>query len=554
MFNHLLIEDPRLRAAAERTVNCFDINQKLAFDALKAMNYGLLFIPGSPGSGKTHWALGVSALAQMGSDKVRVLFLQDVNKPVDEACHRMHLLYKTYGMEKSIIRLSSWPKESRRSLSVESLKPGSRNERFPDFHTGFFAQLLRRTASNAQEETHSKTAPTLDEAAWLHFVKNRNEFPIASAAFDQIRRDKRDIHHMPGIDLGACNDELRRLYEKVISSADFIATTPVAAAQESFASMFSPDIIFMDEAAHATELSALIPLALFKSKACIFLGECRTTRPCVRHQHQHSEQMKYPTLSRAMMHKDAAVPEWLTNHRSHNKLHTLHSALYYDGSVESNTGPQTGPISESSAEMVIYMNRLRGVPCDIPRLLKWFDFAATEQANHAQSPYSSAHSRYVIARVKELLEVDWFKSTSDDISPGSILIVTSAVESQRKYEKRLKSFEPEHRERVRVRTVGTTQGIEADVVFIDIARANEYINDTSLLNVALSRARQAEFILLEYPESSLYGACLKQIYDWCSANGQKAESDMEFEKHDEMTSSDLQLVENVGMNLKISGW
>ncbi|RFU78586.1 hypothetical protein TARUN_3629 [Trichoderma arundinaceum] len=66
------------------------------------------------------------------------------------------------------------------------------------------------------------------------------------------------------------------LYRDVLAEADFVATTPVAASG-SFATLFRPEIIFMDEAPHARELTTLIPMAYFDPLAWIFTGDVKQT-------------------------------------------------------------------------------------------------------------------------------------------------------------------------------------------------------------------------------------------------------------------------------------
>jgi regulator of nonsense transcripts 1 len=93
--------------------------QKAAYmHGFRKLHCGLCILPGGPGAGKTHFNLFTIAMAQ--SDLLprpvmvrskpqkrcpKVLFIVDMNCPVDDVCNRMIGLYKDLGMKKSVIRM-----------------------------------------------------------------------------------------------------------------------------------------------------------------------------------------------------------------------------------------------------------------------------------------------------------------------------------------------------------------------------------------------------------------------------------------------------------------
>lgn len=60
--------------------------------------------------------------------------------------------------------------------------------------------------------------------------------------------------------------------------------------------------------------------------------------------------------------------------------------------------------------------------------------------------------------------------------------------------------------RCEARTIDTCQGGEADIVFLDMVRsdATDFTDDPNRLNVAITRARQGEIIMM-HPGSKLFG-------------------------------------------------
>ena len=122
---------------------------------------------------------------------------------------------------------------------------------------------------------------------------------------------------------------------------------------------FRPDYIFIDEAGHATEADALLPLAAFynantsgsdKAMHVVLAGDHKQLGPvvqspyCVRHQYDVS------IMERLMMqapyareegaeHNSHFVVKLLNNYRSHPKLIEVPNRLYYDNELLAKAKP-----------------------------------------------------------------------------------------------------------------------------------------------------------------------------------------------------------------------
>lgn len=99
----------------------------------------------------------------------------------------------------------------------------------------------------------------------------------------------------------------------------------------------------------------------------------------------------------------------------------------------------------------------------------------------------------MVSRVRDLLADPDFRTT-DGARPGGILIITPYRRAFGSYCARLKSEISGGR--VSVRTVGTAMGIEQDVAIVDIVKSTSFTNQKELLCVMLTRAVQAEIVML----------------------------------------------------------
>lgn len=260
-FPHL--EDPRDRRhrlpnGLLDKVSRFNRDHWAALDGLKAIPNGLYFVNGCPGSGKTHLNLVLSALMQCKrpqwsrGGECRILFIVDINKAVDDAADRYFRLSRDIGAKTRIVRMHGWPHEMKHS---DHLKPNAeKNSNFgmTDFTKAF---LLAANLARHLPQKSADRAPTLDEAAWEFYDEKRDElFPALSKMMNRIS----DGDRLTAEEWKALRNQVNNLYRKVLNRTQFIATTPVAA-YGNFPKYWNPDIIFVDEAPHARELTTLIP-------------------------------------------------------------------------------------------------------------------------------------------------------------------------------------------------------------------------------------------------------------------------------------------------------
>lgn len=241
----------------------FNEHQRIAYKmALSTIPCGICILPGGPGAGKTHWNLVLTAAIQSmsiiyhGTDSpnnrtAKVLYILDINKPLDDTCNKIVKLYKSLGLKRHAVRLHGWHYGHNREL--------------PDFSSKFMF-MARMNRYRRQTINEGCLAPSLDELAWgLFEAQKMTKY-----------RELHDILNHPGKGNQDGNSSnlrglVAQLYESVLEQVDFIATTPVPAAT-GFHGLFKPDIVIFDESPHAREASTMVAIAQYDPIAWIFSG------------------------------------------------------------------------------------------------------------------------------------------------------------------------------------------------------------------------------------------------------------------------------------------
>jgi hypothetical protein len=123
-------------------------------------------------------------------------------------------------------------------------------------------------------------------------------------------------------------------------------------------------------------------------------------------------------------------------------------------------------------------------------------FAQSAEEIHRNSFWNPMQHAWVVEQVKCLLDDDEFQSLSG--GPGTIMIQTPYSTAYRQYLGEVKQWPLNWQSRVQVLTVDKAQGNQADVVFLDMVRTSSvgFMDDAQRLNVAITRARQAEVIIM----------------------------------------------------------
>ncbi|KAK7729294.1 hypothetical protein SLS63_006167 [Diaporthe eres] len=604
-FPHML--DPILKPerASPRLVRLFQAlndQQKFAFmNLLNEIPNGICIVHGCPGAGKTHWNLVVAAALQSRDEIMlsgaqsptpwnnKVLYLIDINRPLNDTANKMTRLYGELGLTKKCridgsttprvaIRMHCWSYEkttaSRNRLQAEWEELNHRMDQRGKAEEQRQSNSAQQTGNSGAESTGeskegplqqfmSKTdesqrldvyrfstafrkaeqsfmrradqaeeciAPSLDEAAWAMYQRFRD------TKYARLSTIRRRINLVRSTNLDYLeNAELETVYRDTLLDADIVFTTPVSASKFS-SSMFSPTLVIFDEAPHARELSTLVPLAHFNPAVWVFSGDVRQTKPFVKSsgndtcQNEYIEQLRVSMMERAFR-KNPDGPSLNINHRARGNLQRLASTLFYRSKMIPAIDPQqTDAIPPSTIHLrskyIMPMKRNEGP--QVSRLLvKLKDPGPAAQVDE-RSWWHPGHQRWVMDLVLKLLKDEEFRQTSGD-GEGTILIMAfykQAFIQYRKAIRELKTRHPAFKDRViEARTVDSAQGHEADIVILDFVRQRptSHLNNPNRLCVALTRARQAEFILMhDHLISWLYNStgCLGEMVSVCKRAGE----------------------------------
>ncbi|KAK4458386.1 P-loop containing nucleoside triphosphate hydrolase protein [Cladorrhinum samala] len=511
--------------------------QKSAFlDGFRKMPCGICVLPGGPGAGKTHFNLFTIAMAQLhpmpGRNKrkthqpersAKVLFIVDMNSPVDDAANRMVRLYEDLGMAKQVIRMKGWGAEvklSHKLNEAEDAAAAHGDVITVDFTNSFIRTIKAMALGPTVAAERSSRAPTLDEAAWRRYERYK-------------ATQYQEIDTFLATELWETDEVIplrfRRLvynlYRDTLAAADFVATTPVAA-HNHFKGLFRPDLVYFDEAPHARELCNLIAIANFEPIAWIFCGDYRQTVPYVGSggpdcENGFAAQMRISMMERAAK-ANVIKHELLINHRSFGGLHQLASDLFYQKKMTSATDTDTVPL----IRMRRYLRNLAGRQCcKVPRLVVSINECQKAKMD-GTSCYNPQHTRWVMNRVHELLaDPKFLQARRQEL--GTILIISPYKRAYEQYKKEIKKLPRWARERVEARTVDVVQGYEADFVFLDFVKekSTQFLDNPNRLCVAVTRARIGEIILVhpDMPKSSTFrhkNMYLNRMYHWCKLHNQ----------------------------------
>ncbi|ERS96626.1 hypothetical protein HMPREF1624_06835 [Sporothrix schenckii ATCC 58251] len=497
-------------------------HQRNAYNGLLSkMPYGIAMLPGGPGGGKTDWVMTVIGLMQSKS-RAKVLYLLDINGPLDDATAKYIWLMQNAGLPKRAIRMKNFGTEFKRSVRVGAMNTRTKGSEEPevDFSRNFLSLYTQHAAGTAPDPTrtrHQHILPSLDEAAWEHYDKHRDEFETLTDA----------IATCNGSPLQ--NRQLRReiyvLYSAVLRLADFIATTPCVAAS-AFSHMFIPDLVVFDEAAHARELSTLISIANFCPKTgWIFIGDHRQTQPTVKsnNTNPHGRQLATSAMERAYL-AGVLNHQLLINHRAFGRLERLPSKLIYGGKMVSGI-PHIDRFPRWAKFVRGYLDGLAGLRCSTPRLIVHLN-GVGRPTKVGTSWYHQQHMQWTMERVWELINNPRFRSAENEDNKGTILLLAPYKAAVTKYQEAIEALakaHPNHRipQRVEARTWDSSQGHEADIVAIDYVREypTGFMDGMYRFNVGLTRARQGEWHLMHpnMPKAETFQKTnyLRKLYSAC---------------------------------------
>ncbi|KAF9267418.1 hypothetical protein L218DRAFT_984944 [Marasmius fiardii PR-910] len=277
----------------------------------------------------------------------------------------------------------------------------------------------------------------------------------------------------------------RKARQEVLQEADVICSTLSGAGHDTLEA-FDFEMIVIDEAAQAIELSTLIPLK-FKCNRCILVGDPQQLPPTVISQEACKYQYNQSLFVRFQKQYPKAVHLLSIQYRMHPDISCLPSKIFYEGRL------QDGPDMGSKTARPWHSNHRFGT-------YRFFNVKGVEEKS-GQSMKNRSECHLAVALFSRLRKE--YASFNFSHRIGVVSMYRAQVLEIR--EAFYQRFGRDIVEEVDFHTVDGFQGQEKDVIILSCVRAGPgvtsvgFLADVRRMNVAITRARSSLFILGNAP-------------------------------------------------------
>jgi len=248
------------------------------------------------------------------------------------------------------------------------------------------------------------------------------------------------------------------------------------------------DFIIIDESTQSVELSTLIPLR-YKAKACILVGDPMQLPATVlsrEAQVYDYERSLFERLMKCGMGSDLLNVQY----RMHEEIRKFPSIKFYENKLTD--GPNIARMNNLS---LYKADDLRLGPYCVFDCLHGKERRAIKNPNSIENPEEA----YVVAKIIDFLSKFFSKQNRNFTPDSKIAIVTPYRGQVHCIYKALREMKIRNAGKIYVNTVDAFQGQEKDVIIFCCVRTSKrtigFVADTRRLNVAITRARHALFIV-----------------------------------------------------------
>ncbi|KIK99636.1 hypothetical protein PAXRUDRAFT_822556 [Paxillus rubicundulus Ve08.2h10] len=279
----------------------------------------------------------------------------------------------------------------------------------------------------------------------------------------------------------------RRFRTEVLQEADVVCATLAGAGHESIEQL-EFEMIIIDEAAQAIELTSLIPLK-FHTPKCIMVGDPQQLPPTVLSQEACKFHYNQSLFVRLQKHRPDAVHLLSIQYRMHPEISQLPIRLFYQGRL------LDGPDMVTKTKQP-WQSHPKFGPYRFFNVLR-----SREEGTVGHSMKNTLEAQVTVALYARLRKE--FPAIDLDFRVGIVSMYRGQVlELQRAFEKR---FGEDMRGKIHFHTVDGFQGQEKDIIILSCVRAGPgvqsigFLADVRRMNVALTRAKSSLFILGNAP-------------------------------------------------------
>ncbi|KAA1469989.1 hypothetical protein DENSPDRAFT_797113 [Dentipellis sp. KUC8613] len=495
----------------QRTASTYNVNQPQALAIASVLQTdGFSLIQGPPGTGKTSTICGLvqaflssrrgpAASVQVGrsapAEKLptkKILLCAPSNAAIDEVAYRLKEGVSGSGRRSVIPKVVRVGAEKSISASVKDIsldtlvdqklqasdngKQASRDSSSEISVLRTDLDSVRRQKQEKQEELmsiHDNTAKTL---ALEDDIKKLNSRRVAlTQQLDRLKdKQKSDNRSL---------DAIRRKFRAmVLSEADVICST-LSGSGHDVLEQLDFDMIIIDEAAQAIELSSLIPLK-YRCTRCVMVGDPQQLPPTVISLEATRYDYNQSLFVRLQKQRPDAVHLLSIQYRMHPDISQLPSRVFYHGRL------QDGPNMAEKTKQLWHVSDRFGP-------YRFFNVYGSKETQKLHSISNLTEVQVAVALFSRLRKE--FSSVNFDYRIGIVSMYRAQLDELRRTFER--TFGIEVADKIVFNTVDGFQGQEKDIIILSCVRAGPgltkigFLSDVRRMNVALTRARSSLFIL-----------------------------------------------------------
>ncbi|KAH9042137.1 SEN1 N terminal-domain-containing protein [Lactarius pseudohatsudake] len=519
----------------EGTMTKYNVNEPQARAIVSALRTdGFTLVQGPPGTGKTSTICGlvqaflsgrpqlISTNGTRQTDKVvpkKVLLCAPSNAAIDEIANRLKEGVSGAGRRSVIPKVVRVGTDKAINVSVKDISLDNLVDQKLGSHqrgdsAGEIAALrseletVRQSRQQKQTELaelHDNVAKgtALDEEIKRLNYRRVTIIKKLDRLRDQQKSDNRTL------DAGR-----RKFRMEVLAEADVICATLSGSGHDVLEAL-EFDMIIIDEAAQAIELSSLIPLK-YNVTRCVMVGDPQQLPPTVISQEASKYLYNQSLFVRLQKLNPDAVHLLSIQYRMHPDISQLPSRVFYKGLLKD------GPNMAEKTARPWHESNLFG-PYSFFNVVR-----GQESSGSSHSLMNKAEVQVAVALYGRLLKE--FSSVDFDFRVGVVSMYRAQIlELRRAFESRFGSGVINQ---VDFNTVDGFQGQEKDIIILSCVRAGPglqnvgFLSDVRRMNVALTRARASLFVLGHCPTLERSDSTWKDIISDARARGFLVEADV----------------------------
>ncbi|CAI5730304.1 unnamed protein product [Hyaloperonospora brassicae] len=269
-----------------------------------------------------------------------------------------------------------------------------------------------------------------------------------------------------------------------LDTAHIVFTTLNSAGVAALDASARYDVLVVDEAAQAVELSTIIPMK-FGSKQCVLVGDPQQLSATVFS--RNSGQSLYErSLFERLESCEHPVHMLRTQYRSHPMISDFPRNYFYDGKLQDGDNVKGGDYAKPYHNLG---------PAFMP-LVFWNLLSSREKATKSVSRMNVGEAELAVN-----LYLTLRNSCPSDSIAGKVGMITPYSQQMEELRNRFRrALGERYEQEVEINTVDGFQGREKDIIILSTVRADPkagvgFLNDIRRMNVALTRAKFACYVI-----------------------------------------------------------